>query len=821
MKERLRFSDGSVNYGNGVWGPTTLDLQRADLIFANQEPKTKEDPNNDLLFVSQESVVGKILQAMSKVKLPARFAIPSSMATVLLMSACSGGENKNTQELENKESSDYELPFPKGETWFLTGGPHTDGLSNGVRYAIDIAPPEVAKCPTDGSRVVIDNRVVAASASGQVIVAGDDKNRSDPSHSMVKVKDTKGLTEVYIHLANTKVRKGDKVSQGASLGNPSCEYPPGGRNEGAHIHVGLEKDGQAIPIDGVVVEGWTIRSLPENYDGIMTKPEEKTRTADVRRCKTDTDCGGIRNDLPNNLPNKAAIASPKDPNSQISGSVNEKSVSIAEKPVEKGWNRFTSAKLQIDYPSSWTKDSSDEDTYIFLTLNSKNGNAELSIDAKDLEPEYSSLDSFKKHVVLQWFGDDRKAYREIPQVIGGQKAWKLEMEANPEYVYVVTVTKDRGWLILLSAEEADDWKTIQTMLASVKFLEPTPTTRLKETPIRKESEKWQTFKSPVLPYEVQYPASWKAESSDVPERLSNYFHDRDNQSDSLFSLGVYTVPVDPKTTLDNYVNDYIDSYRKSWKSVLSDEQALTVTIKKRLTAGFNSQIVEIAIPPNKIDKSGSSFTSIFFIEPHSDRSKGLWLISYNYSPTVSKPDRESVLNHFLDSFKLTPTTQVTSEKQAENNWTRFKSFDLPYQIDYPSNWRVAENVVSVEFYDKLFVIANEVNPTKFKVDSEPVANWITIEDYKNQLTQSIKHDAIIHTANALVTETPNQTIAGQKAWKLESYVTSSVATPYHSVVYLTIRDGKAWTVLFAADESEFYENLPTFEKMLASFKFLK
>jgi len=169
-----------------AFGPSSADLRRADSIFDQKESKTKEEPNNHLLLVSQESIVGRLLQAMSKVKLPAKLAIPGSMATVLLMAACSGGE-KNTQEVENKESG-YTLPFPEGETWFLTGGPHADGLSNGIRYAIDIAPPEVRPCPTDGSRLVIENRVVTASASGQVIAAGNDKNRSDPSHSMIKVR---------------------------------------------------------------------------------------------------------------------------------------------------------------------------------------------------------------------------------------------------------------------------------------------------------------------------------------------------------------------------------------------------------------------------------------------------------------------------------------------------------------------------------------------------------------------------------------------------------------------------------------------------------
>lgn len=333
LQQYSQLSDGSHDLGNGIVGPSLSD---------------KEYFNNPLREESKRN----------------RLIIPVTAVLGLIAAACGGSKNihnpqSETSGKEDDNSSGYELPFPKGETWFLTGGPHADGLSNGVRYAIDIAPPEGGSCPTDGSRLVIENRIVTASASGQVIVAGDDKNRNDPSHSIVKVKNPNGLTEDYIHLANIKVKKGDKISQGASLGNPSCEYPPGGRNEGPHVHEGLEKDGQAIPIDGVVLGEWTIHNQPRNYDGTMTKTGEKTRTADTGRCADDKVCGGIRNDLPNPS-NKTVVAGPKDPILPISGKVNEKSVSNPiEKPAEKGWTRFRSFNYpyEIDVPYGWTKDN--------------------------------------------------------------------------------------------------------------------------------------------------------------------------------------------------------------------------------------------------------------------------------------------------------------------------------------------------------------------------------------------------------------------------------------------------------------------------------
>lgn len=360
MKELCPASlpDGSLNFGNGIIGPSSLDVERANSTLVSKKPEIKEKPNNHSISVSQESIAGRLLQIMSKVKLPAKFVIPGSIAAMLIMNACSrgsGGEKNNTQELENKTSSGYSLPFPKGETWFLTGGPHTDGFSNGVRYAIDIAPPELGRlngqCPTDGSKLVIENRAVTALASGEVIVAGDDKNRSDPSHSMIKIKDANGLTEVYVHAANLKVKKGDRVKQGAPLGNPSCEYPPGGRNEGAHIHVGLERDGQAIPIDGIEIGGWTIHDGTESYDGTMTKQGEKTRTANTGRYGENSN--GIRNDLPNNS-NRAVVAGPKSPIPPISGQITSKEISPKET-----WKTFKSPihPYEIQYPASWMIES--------------------------------------------------------------------------------------------------------------------------------------------------------------------------------------------------------------------------------------------------------------------------------------------------------------------------------------------------------------------------------------------------------------------------------------------------------------------------------
>ena len=495
MKERSyvsRLPDGSLDIGNGVIGPSLLDQQRSNFI-----KETKISPRKSS-GKSTESRFGKTFLRI----------IPPGLAAAFLISACGGGSN--AQELEKKESSGYSLPFLEGETWYLTTGPHGDGPFR-IKNAIDIAPPELGRlngnCPTDGSRLSIDNRVVTASASGEVIAKGDDKNRNDPHHSEIRIKDKKGFTQVYIHLDNTKVDLGDKVKQGTPLGNPSCEYPPGGANTGPHVHIGLMKDGQAISIDGAVVGGWTIHEGVNGQEGTMTKQGEKTRTANVGRYRENST--GIRNDLPNN-PNRAVVASPKDPIPPISGSVKEKKVE----------------------------------------------------------------------------------------------------ETSPI---------------------------------------PTP------AQIEALKEKWQTFKSPVLPYEVQYPSSWKTESGKVGGESYDNFQDKDGSDSTLF-LSVTSVPVDPKLTLDKYVNNDIEGYRKNWRDSLLDGKDLTVGVKKRLVDGLNGQIVRIDIPPNRTVNSGNgaSFTRIFFL----DGSQKLWVISYGYPKIASQTDIELILNRFLDNFKLVSSASV-------------------------------------------------------------------------------------------------------------------------------------------------------------------
>lgn len=222
--------------------------------------------------------------------------------TVTGLSAFAGicsGENKEQEGEPNGEVGNIKntLTLPLGETPYLTAGPHSDGLSGGVKYAIDLAPRSAISCP---GGIPLRDALVMSAMDGEVTTKGDENNKNDPNHSIVEVTNSSGLTTGYMHLKDIKVQKGQKVQRGTPLGNASCEFPPGGSSSGIHLHFDVKKDGKPVPIEGVTLSGWEIVARSGNYQGMMVWGSE-VRTADKRRCGPDEQsikaCGGIRNDL--------------------------------------------------------------------------------------------------------------------------------------------------------------------------------------------------------------------------------------------------------------------------------------------------------------------------------------------------------------------------------------------------------------------------------------------------------------------------------------------------------------------------------------------
>jgi murein DD-endopeptidase MepM/ murein hydrolase activator NlpD len=157
------------------------------------------------------------------------------------------------------------LPWPAGETWYYTGGPH-GGWGNGSSWAaIDITPPGESK----GCFLSPDWAV--ASAPGLVI-------RSENGEVLIDLDgdgfEGTGWVLLYMHLdSSERVLAGTWLSAGDRVGHPSCE---GGFSNGTHLHFARRYNGQWIEADSnsplpLVLDGWTVQSAGRPYDGWMSK----------------------------------------------------------------------------------------------------------------------------------------------------------------------------------------------------------------------------------------------------------------------------------------------------------------------------------------------------------------------------------------------------------------------------------------------------------------------------------------------------------------------------------------------------------------------
>ncbi len=174
------------------------------------------------------------------------------------------------------------LPFPQGEEWVYTGGPHGAYNSGSAWAAIDLAPPEPPEEIKEAQGACyVSPYWVTAAAPG--IIA-----RSDDGYVILDLDgdgdEHTGWNLVYLHVdSRERIAAGTVVQTGDRLGHPSCE---GGISTGTHLHLARRYNGEWIPVScedcapGVTVPPfvlgeWTIHGFPnQEYQGCMTRPGE-------------------------------------------------------------------------------------------------------------------------------------------------------------------------------------------------------------------------------------------------------------------------------------------------------------------------------------------------------------------------------------------------------------------------------------------------------------------------------------------------------------------------------------------------------------------
>lgn len=166
------------------------------------------------------------------------------------------------------------LPWPTGETWYFTGGPHGGWADGSAWAALDFAPAhEQLGCYQSDAWVtaVVDGLITRSDMGGVVIdVDGDGFPGT-------------GWTIYYLHLdSRDRVPAGTYVHAGDSLGHASCE---GGFSNGTHIHIARAYNGRWVSADGnlpFVLGGWISEGLGQEYDGLLVRGDAVKEACECR-----------------------------------------------------------------------------------------------------------------------------------------------------------------------------------------------------------------------------------------------------------------------------------------------------------------------------------------------------------------------------------------------------------------------------------------------------------------------------------------------------------------------------------------------------------
>lgn len=155
------------------------------------------------------------------------------------------------------------LPFPQGQTWAYTGGPHTGWGQGEPLAAIDFAPGAMTSgcVPTTEYATAVADGIISRVGDGIAVLDldGDGNERT-------------GWTILYLHIAaEGRVPLYARVKAGDPIGHPSCE---GGEATGTHEHLARKYNGEWIPADGPLAmnfEGWVVHNGSEEYLGTLNK----------------------------------------------------------------------------------------------------------------------------------------------------------------------------------------------------------------------------------------------------------------------------------------------------------------------------------------------------------------------------------------------------------------------------------------------------------------------------------------------------------------------------------------------------------------------
>ncbi len=158
--------------------------------------------------------------------------------------------------------TEMELPFPLGQEWAFTGGPHGAWEHDGARAALDFAPTDSANCAVSPSWVTASAPGLIVRSSGNVVVIDLDGDGHEET----------GWDILYLHIATKdQISQGSHVETGDRIGHPSCM---GGIATGTHVHMARKFNGEWMLAAGpvpFVLSGWICHGGGAPYEGSLVR----------------------------------------------------------------------------------------------------------------------------------------------------------------------------------------------------------------------------------------------------------------------------------------------------------------------------------------------------------------------------------------------------------------------------------------------------------------------------------------------------------------------------------------------------------------------
>ncbi|MDX1520663.1 MAG: M23 family metallopeptidase, partial [Anaerolineae bacterium] len=163
------------------------------------------------------------------------------------------------------------LPWPVGQGFYFTGGPHPAFVDGSAWAAIDFGPPDVL------GNCFYSNEPSTAAADGVVVVARQGEVQIDlDGDGHVQT----GWVLLYFHVAldiDLPVQVGQRVSTGDIIGYASCE---GGLSNASHLHFARRYNGEWMDAGGPVpleLSGWVVQPALFPYGGVISNGPEIRR----------------------------------------------------------------------------------------------------------------------------------------------------------------------------------------------------------------------------------------------------------------------------------------------------------------------------------------------------------------------------------------------------------------------------------------------------------------------------------------------------------------------------------------------------------------